>query len=412
MKKLYFLLVAMLFSFAANAGLYMSGNFNSWGHCDPTYEFKETSTAGVFTVSVPSLYGEFLICSGTPNNPNWNELRFGSNGSKVEEGVTYNAVKNGQGNFSINGTVNNATVTLDTNKSTLLVTGAAQQNQFTVVYLIGDIDGAGWDESLTDYPLESKGNDTYAGDITVSSVSYIKPRCGNNILSAEGEDIVPQMGQTYTLGAGDKAVMLTPGTYTVTVVVDQKAETGTIQFTSDVVTPEFPEALYIIGYIDGHDFDTLTGMKSTKAAEGVYTWENALLGDAGAGKGYINIASVVDTEGTGDWDTTVNNGNRYGAPAKDTPLAIGAPAGVKIYYAGVNASACESWAVDPGTYDVTLDLNTLKISLERGSNGIETIEADNAIAPAYFNLQGVRVTNPANGIFIEVRAGKAVKVAK
>lgn len=516
MKKLYFFIVAMLVSFAANAGLYMSGNFNGWSHCNPTYEFKETSTAGVYTVKAEKLYGEFLICSGTPGSPNWNDLRFGSNGSKVQEGVVYNAVKNGSQNFSMNGTVDNAIVTLDTNNSTILVEGAAQQNSFTVVYLIGDIDGSGWDESTTYYPLESKGNDTYVGEITVSQLSYVKPRCGNQILSASGEDIVPVMGETYSLGEGDKAIALKAGTYTVTVVVNQEAEFGTIKFTTDepiddtlkfmanlnslgddwaeydldangsytftvttksyftfttgnlwdgawhpkagedveltadgtyeasaigsngvfvisapgtyTVKPDaatttfsilgftgevtFPAELYIIGYIDGHDFSTLNGMKSTTAENGIYTWEDALLGDAGAGKGYINIATVVDTEGTGDWDATVNNGNRYGAPAQDTPLAIGAPADVKLYAAGVNASACQSWMFDPGTYNVILDLNTMKISLEKGSSAIEAINADNAVAPVYYNLQGVRVMNPENGMFIEVRGNKAVKVVK
>ncbi len=512
MKKLYFFIVAMLVSFAANAGLYMSGNFNGWSHCNPTYEFKETSTAGVYTVTVEKLYGEFLICSGTPGSPNWSDLRFGSNGKKVQEGVLYEAVKNGSQNFSMTGTVDNATVTLDTNKSTILVEGAAQQNSFTVVYLIGDIDGSGWDETTTGYPLESKGNDTYVGEISISQLSYVKPRCGNQILSAAGEDLVPVMGETYSLGEGDKAIALKAGTYTVTVVVNQAAETGTIKFTTDepivetikfmsdvtglvgvsayrlengsytfdveqtlyftftsgvlwdgawrpaggadevltdngtvqaaitgegcfvietpgtyTVTPDaastsftisgftgevtYPATLYIIGYVDMQDFSVLNGPACTTAADGVYTWEGVTLGDAGAGLGYINIASVVDTEGTGDWDATVNSGNRYGAPTADAPLAVGAPADVKVYRPGIDASACQSWAFEPGEYDVTLDLTTMKISLAKAASGIQSVEAD-AVAPVYYNLQGVRVLNPENGMFIEVRGNKAVKVVK
>ena len=44
-------------------------------------------------------------------------------------------------------------------------------------------------------------------------------------------------------------------------------------------------------------------------------------------------------------------------------------------------------------------------------SGIAGIEAENGEA-VYFNLQGVRVENPENGIFIRVQNGKAVKITK
>ncbi|MCF0218498.1 MAG: hypothetical protein HUK14_01835 [Muribaculaceae bacterium] len=46
-------------------------------------------------------------------------------------------------------------------------------------------------------------------------------------------------------------------------------------------------------------------------------------------------------------------------------------------------------------------INLLKTS------GIESIDVDNNVAPVYYNLQGVRVNNPENGLFIKV-AGKNV----
>lgn len=46
-----------------------------------------------------------------------------------------------------------------------------------------------------------------------------------------------------------------------------------------------------------------------------------------------------------------------------------------------------------------------------GDTAIEGVEADNADAPAeYFNLQGVKVANPENGLFIKVQGNKATKV--
>lgn len=44
--------------------------------------------------------------------------------------------------------------------------------------------------------------------------------------------------------------------------------------------------------------------------------------------------------------------------------------------------------------------------------GIDTIESDCNCEAVYYNLQGIRVVNPQNGIFIEVKEGKAIKVQK
>ncbi|MBD5290412.1 MAG: hypothetical protein HDS26_06990 [Bacteroides sp.] len=46
---------------------------------------------------------------------------------------------------------------------------------------------------------------------------------------------------------------------------------------------------------------------------------------------------------------------------------------------------------------------------EVGENSVNTIAAENAAA-LYFNLQGVRVANPENGLYIVVKDGKASKV--
>ena len=65
---------------------------------------------------------------------------------------------------------------------------------------------------------------------------------------------------------------------------------------------------------------------------------------------------------------------------------------------------CASYFGAPG-----LD-NTKYVSGLDGGSGVEGIEVEEA-APIYFNLQGVRVANPENGIFIVVKGGKSSKVA-
>lgn len=74
-------------------------------------------------------------------------------------------------------------------------------------------------------------------------------------------------------------------------------------------------------------------------------------------------------------------------------------------------------SVEPGKYDVLGAVSIFKENLqvypisyaEHIESGINAIDAENGEA-AYFNLQGVRVANPENGIFIRVQNGKAHKV--
>ena len=48
------------------------------------------------------------------------------------------------------------------------------------------------------------------------------------------------------------------------------------------------------------------------------------------------------------------------------------------------------------------------VSKTQGVNDV--IAADAEVAPVYYNLQGVRVANPANGLYIKVAGEKASKV--
>ncbi|MDE5979739.1 MAG: hypothetical protein K2L39_06540 [Muribaculaceae bacterium] len=65
---------------------------------------------------------------------------------------------------------------------------------------------------------------------------------------------------------------------------------------------------------------------------------------------------------------------------------------------------------DP-TFTLTVgDTVTLKVTT--GEAGVEAIEADALTGEAvYYNLQGQRVANPENGLFIRLQGGKATKVA-
>lgn len=66
-----------------------------------------------------------------------------------------------------------------------------------------------------------------------------------------------------------------------------------------------------------------------------------------------------------------------------------------------------------GKVKMTVNLNdkTIKLEAETKQDSIESIEAESADA-VYYNLQGVRVANPENGIFIKVAGKKVEKVIR
>ena len=71
-------------------------------------------------------------------------------------------------------------------------------------------------------------------------------------------------------------------------------------------------------------------------------------------------------------------------------------------------------SIAPGTYNVLAVPAIYKTDIQvypieyNVTVGVAGIEAENA-APVYYNMQGVRVENPANGLFIVVRGDKVVK---
>lgn len=89
------------------------------------------------------------------------------------------------------------------------------------------------------------------------------------------------------------------------------------------------------------------------------------------------------------------------------------PVGVEIQLEATteNDSNSEMHLVEPSAtndYIVTFDCNTNKM-LVTMTSGVESIEVEAGEA-VYFNLQGQRVENPENGLFVRVLNGKATKV--
>ncbi|MDE7381993.1 MAG: hypothetical protein K2N03_07710 [Muribaculaceae bacterium] len=323
MKKFLLCAAAALIGFSANAGWFISGDFQGWSHCNAAYELKETATAGVFELDFAtpkSVSGEFLICQGTVGKPDWNN-KIGTNGSKVKLDTPYKYVKNA-GNFSFDGAGDVSKITLNTNEGTLLFSGETVENTYDTVYIVGDINGQGWNDSSTNFPMTLKAgtDNVWTADLTITSKSYLKFRAGFNLYGNGldyGNDTVIVAGQEYTTQLSGQSYVLDPGKYTVTYVLPFNAENGTLSVTG---ARELPTTIYIIGNVNGEGWNPTNGIALKSEGNGVFSGEAILIGnELGSGYGYFSFASSLGAD-KDDWDSM---NPRYGAASSDFEPTMG-----------------------------------------------------------------------------------------
>lgn len=522
-------MLALLVAIAANAERwFISGGFQNWSHCNTNYELKAVDgQPGVFqlALSIP-INGEFLIVQGEPGAPNWDK-KVGTNGSKVVADVPYKYT-NGAGNFTMEGSVDNATITLDTNAGTLLIAGQAKENEYSEVYLIGDF-GSGWSETDTSRPMTLKeGTDNvYEGTYNLTAgTSYFKMKAGTLVYGTGKENVQVVLDTEYTTSQSGNAYVIGAGEYIFTMTLDKNADTGKLVVTSTGVQPAYPETMYIMGNVNDCDWSPNKGVAMTTDGDGIYKAQVTVYNDNssfgffsfcvslsdewgtlgtryGAEYGNYNInnemsASIVigtqsfaalaatyDVEldlanytvaftavtepvftpaslyvlGTVEnhsWDTmaspafttvegsnvftiknvtfveaggycgfafceklgnswdAVNSGNRYGAPESNTPVTFDgntAETTLKAYPFIGGAPDCQSFTIDPGQYDITISFATITpvMTVSKVTTGVEAVAAE-AAAVEYFNLQGIRVAEPANGIYIRRQGNDVRKV--
>ena len=152
---------------------------------------------------------------------------------------------------------------------------------------------------------------------------------------------------------------------------------------------EGPAELYMVGYDNNWDPANPTVIPMTETAgvyEAVLTFANK---------------EFKFSEVKGTWD-------EFNAKA----ICIANDATVELdqatplyKYAGSN---CKANIATGKEYKVTIDLNANTITISE-STAVEGIEIEEGEA-VYYNLQGVKVANPENGVFIKVQGNKASKV--
>ena len=342
---------------SANAAdWFISGAFQGWNNCQSGYEMAEdAANPGVFTYKVAEgkdFEGEFLIVKGTANNPDWN-TKIGSNGSPVKADVAY-SYRVGGGNFSMDGIVKNATITLDTNAKTLLVSGQAQENDYTTVYLVGDL-GGGWNDSRTDYPLTLKAGteDVWETSVTLTAAtSYFKMRAGAYQYGTGGADIAVELGQEYTASQGGDSFSLGAGKYNIEFVLAKNASTGKLTVTADGPI-SYPEQIFVIGNVNNLEFapGSTVALPATSVA-GCYEGDVTFTGTLATGSSYFQLC----TENGATWSAL---GTRYGASVADEDPTTAAVA---------LTSNDLSWKVADGIYTIAVSLVDKTMTVTKKEN--------------------------------------------
>ncbi|MCM1336947.1 MAG: starch-binding protein [Candidatus Amulumruptor caecigallinarius] len=81
-------------------------------------------------------------------------------------------------------------------------------------------------------------------------------------------------------------------------------------------------------------------------------------------KCYFNFTDYVGAT----WDDINTNGNRYGATAEGVAASLTSANTMTLYAGGVNGSACGSWTVDAGSYDISVDPSAMSFTIVKSGD--------------------------------------------
>lgn len=388
---------------------YLIGGFNNWTLSDPTCKFTNAGD-GTYTLDYNgTLTSGFKINDGSWSNDNYN---FGGTVALVI-GEVYNLTASGNSaNIPLNEIVINPHIVLNPTAKTLLITGQTLEASKTygihgTVFGTSEWQTVGMTKADNKWTLTA---DCVAGDFGIMECDattgwqtgwYSTPE---HIFITEDN-----LGQALTVqqdGGYNWSLALNGN---LTFVLDLENKTLTITANGDLNIPEVgvPDDLYIVGNI-GNDasthWSTIDPILMNKTDNVFTAADIEFTAAAGDTYGYFNFITVPGS----DWNL-VNQADRFGAETRDVEISINSPLPIKAYAGSISAASTLSWKVAPGIYDLTVDFNSMTVTLASaaGINDIENVSTDRII---YYNLQGVEVTNPSCGLFIEVKGNLVRKV--
>ena len=367
--------------------MYMVGDMTGWG---ASAKFKMETTDGItYTLSNQSFTttSEFKFYGGS-----WGLRELTYTGGKVNVNTEYTLGK-GNGNISVAEACSDVTVKLVVNSDytsgtlTLVTEGGDEPNPPTP----GN-DYEGWYVNL--------GGDFITGYWRGIAV----PTDGK--VSFDGIAIGTNEFKLKVWNGTADVYYTTAGHVVATDVATVMTESTEIDC-AITITGATEGALYDV------TFDCATNTITVVNHEGEIAVTYALRGTIIDGE-WVDLEMTEDAEGNWSWSGTVvpgdfgikkmENGSQTAWYSSSDAATIN---GSGTYAAMVNGT---NWVSElTGEAAFTFNPETLVLTAS-GSTAVETVEVAEAGEAVYFNLQGVRVENPANGLFVRVLNGKATKV--
>lgn len=384
MKKLLLTLLGCLAFISANATYYVIGA-GVQGQDDSLQEWELGTNAmtdnggGVYTWTGQELKSNFKINEGS-----WTSgANIGNNnGQKLQLGVDYignNSSDSGNIEFDEFSTVKNPTVKLVVSGSTYTITVTGASENSTVYTIAGTFNG--WGANDTNYQLNPKGNNQYEGTFELSGGFEFKVVLNGSSWYGyyDSNNANINMGNngpvTKTYGSGDNFVVSGWNTGDITFLLDTSANTITLTG----IPGEFkvPDTVYMIGNVNGYAFAENEGVAQTSVTDGVFTFSNiTVAADSQDGTyGYFSFTA-------GDLSSwTTINGQRFSPTQADQLVSAGSNVDVDYPKEG-------SWKILPGTYNFTLDVKEMQLSVA----AVSTEPAPEPVIDLYvmgFNVNGV-----------------------
>ncbi|MDE6217865.1 MAG: hypothetical protein K2F64_02565 [Muribaculaceae bacterium] len=407
MKKLLLIAAAAMMGLGAQAeDWYLVGSSYSWDDND-AYKFTATENADEYTLSLEELSGSIKIKPAGDWSRSFGADR--SNPQTLSSGTIYQAVKDGS-DIVVNGPIKKPVIKINVANYTIEVTGAVEYP--AAMYLFGQVNNLGWDP--TNYvTLESVEEGVYSATTTLGdagsgkgyfsfATNYgknstdwdaLKPRYGATALDTDvvlGENMKVVSGENAFCAESNKEYTFTFNMKEMTVVVTENTV---------VADPELPKALTATSangdIVWNADEQTLVAKLESNESTATLTlqipegFDNFVWAIPGAS------AEPLGTRAALTW-----------VPVSEA-IAQGYTLGNEITVA-TNGSTFVGGAMLVKGENFTPDMMYRIELTAQLSSSVDAIEVEGVAE--YYTLQGVKVANPENGIFVKVVNGKASKV--
>lgn len=407
------LMAAALVSLSASATDYqLIGGFNSWNTLDETSKFTDNGD-GTYVLEYNGIVASgFKIKSW---GKEWDDTEnYGAPSVqallKVGESFT---LLNGQGSKDINTeggvSLNNPKITFNPSALTLLV--EAGTSEAVISYDIwGNLDGGkDWASTkLTETDGVWSASNVEVKDGANFGIRELSDGSQSNWIAATSAVTISET-TTVDMQVNGTNLKINAGTYDFSFNPTELKLTVTKQNGGGdepiIPDPEYKD-LYLVGAQFGWDFASTEAYKFERN-ENVYT----ITVDAGMVGAMNTVTGTYDKQWKiwdGTWDYNFGCGAEQ--PVAGVEYDTFFDGGDFLFTTEPNVKTVITFTYVKGS-EVKKDGIPSKLLIDV-PNAVENIEAVEEGAVRYFNLQGVEVSEPANGVFVRVANGKATKVVK